>query len=192
MILENADAAPLLVEYRPDMRRRIAAAVDALVALLDQIDGDSDFEEDVPLEDDAPAEDVGDAEPSLGACGGTCNADTFNQSRWAHGGKDDREDESELLEDGGCGEPTLGATAAINQECAWAATCGWPVEDGEPSLGWMSHGRGHPETAMRGYDDDREQNIGADDREHDDAEKSGCGDMDGVLEQHGFGVSYAE
>ncbi|MGD9543556.1 MAG: hypothetical protein AB7F41_10630 [Methylocystis sp.] len=174
------------------MRRRIAAAVDALVALLDQIDGDSDFEEDEPLEDDAPAEDVGDAEPSLGACGGTWNADTFNQSRWPHGAKDDREDESELLEDGADGEPTLGSTTAINQERAWAAPRGWPVDDGEPSLGWTAPGRGHPETAMRGYDDEREQNIGADEREHDDAERSGCGDMDGVMEQHGFGVSYAE
>ncbi|PWB89880.1 hypothetical protein C5688_13655 [Methylocystis sp. MitZ-2018] len=172
MAPQIADAAPLFVEYRPGMRRRIAAAVDALVALLDQIDGDSDVEEDEPLEDDAPAEDVGDAEPSLGALGGTWNAEHFDQGAWAHGSKDDREDESELLEHGGDDEPTLGATTAINQECAWGASRRWPVEDGEPSLGWTAPGRGHPETAMRGYDDEREQNIGADDREHDDAERS--------------------
>jgi hypothetical protein len=52
--------APLFVEYKPGMRRRIAAAVDALIALLDQIDGDTDLEDDDPLEDDAPCERVGD------------------------------------------------------------------------------------------------------------------------------------
>lgn len=57
---DRANAAPLFVEYHPGMRRRIAAAVDALIALLDQIDGDADLEEDDPLEDDAPCERVGD------------------------------------------------------------------------------------------------------------------------------------
>lgn len=66
-LTQNAAGAPLFVEYKPGTRRRIAAAVDALVALLDEIDGDADFEEDDPLEDDAPLEDVGDDEPSLGA-----------------------------------------------------------------------------------------------------------------------------
>ncbi|AZG76285.1 hypothetical protein [Methylocystis rosea] len=190
MPFEIADAAPLFVEYRPDMRRRIAAAVDALVALLDQIDGDGDFEDADPPEDDAPAEDVGDNEPSLGAPG------TFyfpDQAHWAQGAGDDREDDSDLLEDDGSGESALGATTAVNQQHAWAAprVTDAIVED-EPSLGWTGHGRGHPEMALRGYDDEREQNIGADDREHDDAERSGCGDMDGVMEQHGFGVQFAE
>lgn len=66
---DNAASAPLFVEVRPGMRKRIAAAVDALVALLDHIDGDADLEEDNPPEDDAPAEDVGDEEPSLGWTG---------------------------------------------------------------------------------------------------------------------------
>ncbi|MFA6204688.1 MAG: hypothetical protein WC689_00590 [Methylocystis sp.] len=57
---DRANGAPLFVEFRPGMRRRIAAAVDALIALLGQIDGDADFEEDEPLEDDAPCELVGD------------------------------------------------------------------------------------------------------------------------------------
>lgn len=57
---DRAAGAPLFVEYRPGMRRRIAAAVDALIELLDQIDGDADLEEDDPLEDDAPCERVGD------------------------------------------------------------------------------------------------------------------------------------
>lgn len=29
-------------------------------------------------------------------------------------------------------------------------------DEAELSLGWTGHGRGHPEMAMRGYDDDRE------------------------------------
>lgn len=213
---DSTDPTPLFVEYRPGMRRRIAAAVDALVALLDQIDGDAEFEEDDPLEASDPAEDDGDAEPSLGAPG------TFSlpdQRCWAQGAKDDREDESELLEPGGDDELSLGAATAVNQEHAWAASRGFPEDDGEPSLGWTGHGRGHPEIALRGYDDDREgehdgrepdvddePSLGSgsvhiqthwavgsdDDRELDEAERSGCGDMDGVKEQHGFGVEYAE
>jgi hypothetical protein len=124
---DNADAIPRPLEFRPGMRRRVAAAVDALVALLDQIDDDADLEEDNPPEDDAPCEDVGDDEPSLGAPG------TFyfpDQAHWAEGASDDREDESELLE---------------------------PTGDEEPTLGWTGHGSGHPEMALRGYDDDREE-----------------------------------
>ncbi len=68
-----------LRRIRPDMRRRIAAAVDALVALLDQIDGDTDLEEDDPPEDDDPAEDAGDAEPSLGAI------PAYDQTLWGSG-----------------------------------------------------------------------------------------------------------
>lgn len=59
-IAHHRAGAPLFVEYKPGTRRRIAAAVDALVALLDQIDGDLDFEENDPPEDDAPCELVGD------------------------------------------------------------------------------------------------------------------------------------
>ncbi len=72
MSFDNADVAPLFGEFRPGMRKRVSAAVDALLALLlDQIDGDPDFEQDNPLEDDAPCEDVGDNEPSLGSAGST-------------------------------------------------------------------------------------------------------------------------
>ncbi|PWB90677.1 hypothetical protein C5688_09130 [Methylocystis sp. MitZ-2018] len=59
-VVQDRPATPLFVEYKPGMRRRIAAAVDALIALLDQIDGDADLEEEDPLEDDAPCERVGD------------------------------------------------------------------------------------------------------------------------------------
>jgi hypothetical protein len=95
---DNADVSPLFLEFRPGIRKRIAAAVDALVALLDQIDGDADLEEDNPPEDDAPAEDVGDNEPSLGSAGSR-DAST-PQYLWAQGADDDREVEDELDEEG--------------------------------------------------------------------------------------------
>lgn len=71
-------------------------------------------------------------------------------------------------------EPELGATTTLNQEHAWAPQSDrrWYVTDGEPSLGW-SNGHGHPEAAMRGYDDDRESDMA----------EWGIADRDGELEQ---------
>jgi hypothetical protein len=94
--------------------KRIAEAVEALVALLDQIDGDADLEEDNPPEDEAPAEDVGDNEPSLGSTGGTALSWSYSLIGWAQGADDDREVEDEHDEAGGDEEPALGATAAMN------------------------------------------------------------------------------
>jgi hypothetical protein len=168
---DNADVSPLFLEFRPGIRKRIAAAVDALVALLDQIDGDADLEEDNPPEDDAPTEDVGDNEPSLGSVASR-DAST-PQYLWAQGADDDREREDEHDEEGGDEEPALGATAAMNQEHAWRAKLNaWGSSDeAEPSLGWTGHGRGHPEMALRGYDDDRERTTGPRDEEGDDADE---------------------
>ena len=53
--------APQVVVFTPRMRRLICDAIEGLMMLLDEIDGDAD------LEEDDPAEDNGDAEPSLGA-----------------------------------------------------------------------------------------------------------------------------
>jgi hypothetical protein len=158
---DNAASAPLFIELRPGMRKALADAVEAFVALLDQIDADADLEEDDGPEDDAPCEDVGDDEPSLGATG------TFffpDQRHWAQGTYDDRDDESELLEPGGDEEPTLGATTAMNQEHGWRCSPWDSSDEAEPSLGWTGHGHGHPEMALRGYDDDREHD---DEREED-------------------------
>ena len=94
------------------------------------------------------------------------------------GADDDREDESEMLEPGGDDEPALGAKTAINQEHAWRANADvWgSCNEAEPSLGWTGHGRGHPEMALRGYDDDRERTTGPRDEEEDDSDK---GELDG-------------
>ncbi|MFO1126393.1 MAG: hypothetical protein U1E25_14690 [Methylocystis sp.] len=150
-ITQDPAGAPLFVEYRPGTRRRIAAAVDALVALLDEIDGDPDLEEDDPLEDVEPLEDGGDDEPSLGAPGA---AFLPSQSHWSQGAGDDLEDEHDGREPGDDDEPSLGSLNSVDQTL-WARS------------------------------DDSEL-------EYDPAEVSGCGDMDGVMEQHGFGVEYAE
>jgi hypothetical protein len=173
---DNADVSPLFVEIRPGMRKALAYAVEAFLNLLDQIDADADLEEDNPPEDDAPCEDVGDDEPSLGSVGS--RDASLPQYLWAQGADDDREDESELLEPGGDDEPTLGATTAINQEHAWRANAdAWgSCDEAEPSLGWGGVGCGHPEMALRGYDDDRERTTGPRDEEDDDSDK---GELDG-------------
>ena len=173
---DNASAAPLFIELRPGMRKALADAVDAFLNLLDQIDADADLEEDNPPEDDAPCEDVGDDEPSLGGLGGTALGGYFNQAGWAQGASDDREDEHDGCEPGGDEEPTLGATTAMNQAHGWRASLWDSSDEAEPSLGWTGHGSGHPEMALRGYDDDRERTTGPRDEEEDDSDK---GELDG-------------
>jgi hypothetical protein len=53
--------APQVVVFTPAMRRLIADAIESLILLLDEIDGDAE------VEDDDPAEEGADLEPSLGA-----------------------------------------------------------------------------------------------------------------------------
>ena len=161
---ENTPIASEIPRRVVSMRRRITIAAQVLIDLLDVLDDDADLEEDNPPEDDAPCEEVGDDEPSLGAPG----ASSFPpQTHWAEGTDDDREDESELLEPTGDDEPALGATAAMNQKHAWRSSACDSSEEAEPSLGWTGHGRGHPEMALRGYDDDREATTGPRDEEGD-------------------------
>jgi hypothetical protein len=169
--------APTVAQLRVQM----AAAIERLIAVMDALDGDSDLEDTA---DDEPSltwpedqdgggrrpvgwsfepdlEQEADDEPSLGSLGGTGLGSTyFSQEDWWDGANDDTEDEHDGREPGGDSEDELGATTAMNQDHAWANHCkGWSVSDGEPDLGWTEErsGAGHPETAMRGYDDDREQ-----------------------------------
>jgi hypothetical protein len=44
------------VEFRPNMRRLIADAIESLILLLDEIDGDANLEEEPDLEDGHDAE----------------------------------------------------------------------------------------------------------------------------------------
>ena len=74
---------PQVITFTPAMRTLVADAIESLILLLDEIDGDAGFEED------DPPEDCGDSEPSLGATA------SMNQERaWrATGGGDDAEHE---------------------------------------------------------------------------------------------------
>jgi len=96
-------------------------------------------------------------------------------------------------EDVGDDEPSLGAPGAAfhPNQSHWSQGAGDDCEDehdgrepdvdDEPSLGSSTL---HIQTHWA---------LGGDeDRELDEAERSGCGDMDGVYEQHGFGVQCAE
>lgn len=170
-----AHAPRLFIEFRPAMRGLIEDAVESLLLLLDEIDGDADFEEDDPLEEDDPAEDIGDAEPSLGGLG--AGSGYFDQAGWAQGARDDREDEHDGREPDEDGEPTLGATTALNQERAWRATDDGVArcDEEEPALGWTGVGRGHPSMALGGYDADREATTGPRDEEGgQDEDRSEC------------------
>jgi hypothetical protein len=114
------------------IRRSVEAAIEQLIALIDSIDGDADFEHG------------GDLEPSLGALErhpqcieGTwryrpCHDRDGAQARWAGGSCDDRENEHDGREpdvdnelSGDEEEPSLGAFDRLaNQERAWQQTAG--------------------------------------------------------------------
>ncbi|BDV35676.1 hypothetical protein [Methylocystis iwaonis] len=156
------------VELPRGIRARIEATIEALVAALDEMDGDSDVE------------------PSLGS---TEMSAERSQLYWGASGAPEGEDE-EGGDDEPSGderEPTLGATAALNQPTAWASPRDTWITGGEgelePSLGWTRHGYGAPGAFNRGYDHDREFTTGPNDEEGDVAELSGVGDADGLAEQ---------
>lgn len=190
------------------LRKEAAAEIERLLAFLDATDGDSDLEPVLAapevrdgygrrgyvwargatddLEDDADDEnehvddeDDNDDEPSLGSNDGVC------QSCWSAGSYDDREgdpgcdDREDVCEDEGSehdgSESSLGWTdgeAARGLSYAGACGSGYDLEE---------------EHDGREPDVDDEPSIGGDDREDDDAERSGIGDVEGLLEQTEFG-----
>lgn len=165
--VREQDSRAHFLELTPSRRRALAAAAQALVDLLDALDSDADLEPDADDEDGGDDEPSGDEdEPSLGSLSAR-----ELQIGWADGGMADREDEHDGAEPDEDGEPALGATTATNQDHAWVDHSGWCGDESEPSLGWRGFGRGHPETAMRGYADDREATTGPRDEEWDLAEQ---------------------
>lgn len=116
-------------------RIKIENAIEKLIDMLDRAEPDPDLE------------------PSLGSSewqGWNSGAD---QTLWAYGNKDDREDEHDGCEPPDDDEPSLGATHSLNQKLAWAGGRGWnagddlefdgetrPSADDEPSVGASSCG----------------------------------------------------
>jgi hypothetical protein len=57
MTTAGEQESAVFVEFRPNMRRLIADAIESLILLLDEIDGDANLEEEPDLEDGHDAED---------------------------------------------------------------------------------------------------------------------------------------
>lgn len=181
---ERGDSVRTFVEYEPGMRGKIAAAIDGLLAVLDQIDGDENLEDDELAEPDA------DEEPSLGATEAHfldlspgvqgIRLLSADQRRWAAGSGDDREAEHDGSEDGHDAEEdrsdfelSLAATLAVNQMDAWRLDDdGADLEDehdgSEPSLGAPEPWNGDQTNWPSGNDrdleeehDGREPDVGA-------------------------------
>lgn len=86
------------------LRERIEATIEAMIAMLDELEGDPDLEPDTHDEPDV------DAEPSLGALEPSVCA---SQEHWAQGDTHhgaDLEDEHDGLEPDADEEPALGST----------------------------------------------------------------------------------
>jgi hypothetical protein len=88
--------------FTPGIRRLICDAIESLILLLDEIDGDVD------LEDDDPAEENGDAEPSLGAFGHVDQTNTWRTRDSGSGGQDLEFNNADR-------EPSLGSLGGVEQ-----------------------------------------------------------------------------
>lgn len=73
------------IEQEPDLRTLLSTAIELLIAICDQIDGDPDIEADSDLELVTDREIESDFEPSL------ASLNCIRQTAWAHGGIDDVE-----------------------------------------------------------------------------------------------------
>jgi hypothetical protein len=194
MSLANDADLPLFVEFKPGFRLRVERAIDSLVALLDQIDGDADFEEEPDLEDGF------DQEQELGATGAINQEKTWAGSRREERGltnsDGDLEFDGETAESAD-DEPSLGSVGALSErhdQDLWALGVAddredehdgcEPDEDREPSLGSIGQGSASDNQRLwsHGSSDDLEENIGPDDREGDPAEH-GIADFSGLEEK---------
>lgn len=193
------------MEHYPDIQRQqgtlffiphgdsaaIAMSIERLINLLDAAEGDPDLEPDLSgfdhqtddREDDAGDSrecDFADDEPSLGAEERHphiwCAPHHGDQSHWAYGAKDDREDDGDDLEPDVDDEYSNGWTAHIDQTKATACNPNADSGEGEPTLGFVGISTGWRE----GEDvQDREADqLGDSECERDDAEHGIC-DEDG-------------
>ena len=127
----------------PAKRRRIAAAIEAMINALDAIE-DPDAEgqvDDGPIDDDELEGPEVDDEPSLGATEhinqnlawrvtfeqaflpdgepSLGSLDRIDQTKWASGGTDDREDEHDGREPDVDDEPSLGSLDRKMDQTSW-------------------------------------------------------------------------
>lgn len=170
------------MEHYPDIQRQqgtlffiphgdraaIAVSIERLIDLLDAAEGDPDLEPDLSgfdhqtddREDDAGdsrESDFADDEPSLGSEERHphiwCAPHHGDQSHWAYGAKDDREDDGDDLEPDVDGEYSNGWTGHIDQTKAMACNPNAEGGEGEPDMGWCGHGTGlHPTEPVEGHE----------------------------------------
>lgn len=162
MVRERERCVRTFVELPLTLRPAIEDAIERLMELLDEMDGEPDIEPEPDFEDE------GLYEPSLGALeyhprpddGSFRTCASGDQSQWGWSDSADLEDEHDGREPdvenepelgsvdrvdqrawtlGGDGdrEPELGASEDIDQINSWRVADTW-VQDGEPSLGWTS------------------------------------------------------
>ncbi|WP_438277676.1 hypothetical protein [Nitrobacter sp.] len=159
--------------FRAWSRKDTEALVEVLIASLDKADADPDLE-------------------SLLGAPEVRDGHERRAYVWARGATDDREgdagcdDREDVCEDEGAehdgsepdvdGEPILGAfDSVVNQERSWVTARQADELD---------------DCDLEDTGDD-EPSIGGDDREDDFAERSGIGDVEGLLEQTEFGRGFA-
>jgi hypothetical protein len=99
--------APQVITFTPAMRRLVCDAIESLILLLDEIDGDID------MEDDDPAEESGDAEPSLGSFELVNQEAAWRTTEGGGGGQDLELDNADK-------EPSLGAPENHPSASYWA------------------------------------------------------------------------
>jgi hypothetical protein len=106
---------PQIVVFTPGMRTLIADAIESMIHLLDEIDGDVD------AEDDDPAEETGDAEPSLGAFELMNQEKAWSSAESGWGGQDLELDEADHEPSLAAPERHASACGASGSQVDWTA-----------------------------------------------------------------------
>jgi hypothetical protein len=99
--------APQVITFTPAMRRLVCDAIEAMILLLDEIDGDVDHEQDPDFEQEP------DLEPSLGAFELVNQEKSWRTTDSGWGGQDLELDEADK-------EPSLGAPERHPELNGWA------------------------------------------------------------------------
>lgn len=149
--IEHSGADPLIIGARRlprkalrRLRKEAEAEVARLIDIIDRIDGDADLE------------------PSLSSL------EAERQLRWAHGGRDDLEEDACDLEDGRDAEPSLCGQAVIIGRSMVDGSALWPQQIQAVNSGVdQTHWSGGSDQDLEAEFDGREEGH---DREEDEAE----------------------